>query len=106
MEKSITVILFEERGFDRAFQLMYMPNPIWTENEKPLQEDNTHIGFDMKGRFAEILAHCDRSNHVVDKEKECVILLRKENYKFMTEDVNMLLKDIEDCSFKYTLLTY
>ncbi|WP_176719900.1 hypothetical protein [Desulfuribacillus alkaliarsenatis] len=47
----ITVILKEVRGFDRSFQLMYQPNPIWTQNENWISKDTSRIGFDLNGRF-------------------------------------------------------
>lgn len=105
MESSITVILKEIRGFDRAFQLMYQPCPIWTQNEEWI-EDNTKIGFGMKGRFKALLDYCQNNGHVLSDENECVVLCRKEMAKNSYNEVQKLIRDIADNGYKYTLLEY
>lgn len=106
MELCITVILKEERGFDCAFQLMYQPNPIWTQNEEWLQGDNTHIGFEMNGRFKELLEHCKRLNHILSDEKECVVLIRKEIIFNPDLHIKELVGDIEDNGYTVRVMTY
>jgi hypothetical protein len=105
MESSITVILKETRGFDRAFQLMYQPCPIWTQNEEWI-EDNTKIGFGMKGRFKDLLDYCQNNGHVLSDEKECVVLCRKEMAKNSHNEVQELIRDIANNGYKYTAMEY
>lgn len=105
MESCITVILKEARGFDRAFQLMYQPCPIWTQNEEWI-EDNTKIVLDMSGRFKALLDYCQNNGHELSNEKECVVAYRKEMAKYSPTEIQGLIRDIVDNGFKYILMEY
>lgn len=106
MEICITVILKEVRGFDRTFQLMYQPNPIWTQNEEALQEDNTHIGFNMEGRFKELLSHCKRLGYQLAEAKECVVAYREEIEAYCCSGIEGLLKDIKENGYMFKIVKY
>lgn len=106
MEICITVILKELRGFDRSFQLMYQPNPIWTQNEEWISEDNTNIGFDLDGRFKELLDYCQKNSHVISDDKECVIAFRKELKNSSSAEIEGLISDIVKNGFKYQIVEY
>lgn len=106
MEICITVILKESRGFDRTFQLMYQPNPIWTQNEEWISDDNTKIGFNLAGRFTELLDYCQANDHIISEEKECVIAYRKELKNNSSVEIQGLINDIEKNGFRYQTVEY
>lgn len=54
MENCITVIVKDLSGFDRVFQLVYQPNPIWEFKGEWITADNTNVYFDLNGRFGEL----------------------------------------------------
>lgn len=106
METCITVILKESRGFDRAFQLMYQPNPIWTQNEKWIKQNNTDIGYNLEGRFKELLDYCQNNGHTLSSEKECVVIYRKELKKHSGAEIQGLIRDIEENGYKCQKVEY
>lgn len=83
MEICSTLILKEARGFDRSFQLMFQPNPFLTQNKNWISKDNTNIGFDLNGRFKELLKYGQDNCHMISEEKECVVAFRKIKESFI-----------------------
>jgi hypothetical protein len=83
MEICSTLILKEARGFDRSFQLMFQPNSFLTQNENWISKDNTNIGFDLNGRFKELLKYGQDNGHMISEEKECVVAFRKIKKSFI-----------------------
>ncbi|MHC1682912.1 MAG: hypothetical protein AB6733_08190 [Clostridiaceae bacterium] len=85
---------------------MFEPNPIWTQNGEWLQEDNTHIGFEMKERFSELLCHCTNLNLNLASNKEYVLLVREDIRNYLVAYVKDLCLDIERNDYKSKVLYY
>lgn len=85
---------------------MYQPNPIWTQNEDWISKDNTNIGFDLNGRFEELLKYCQENGHMISDEKECVVAYRKELKNHSLSEIKGLIDDIERTGFKYSVREY
>lgn len=106
MEISITAILKDSSGFDRVFQLVYQPNPIWEHKGEWITDDNMNVYFDLKGRFKELLDYCQRNDHLISEVKECVIAYRKELKNDSSVDMQGLINDIVKNGFKYQVVEY
>lgn len=109
LQISITVILKEYRGCDRAFQLMYLPCPMWTENERELPIKRDPEVFSLKGQFKELLDYCKNNGHGVSEKNECIIMYRKEvrpEFTHYAVDIKGLFNDIEANGFTYQIIEY
>lgn len=105
MENCITVIVKELSGFDRVFQLVYQPNPIWEFKGEWITDDNTNVYFDLNGRFGELIDYCHKNGFCYES-KECVVAYRKESKNISHVDIQGLINDIERNGFMYKVVEY
>ena len=105
MDNSLTVILKESRGFDRVYQLMYMPNPIWTQNEDILDEYTPGIKG-VSGRIKDLLRIVKNTDPDILLVGEAAFIVREECYYFLEKDIMTLISEAEEKGFSCTVMKY